>query len=74
MSPAHSCHVNPAVFFQRSQVEGIQITGFPTVILFPAGKSPKRRVPWPVILTTGLVADGDGDGDSRVTYRSMYLP
>lgn len=26
------------------QVEGIQITGFPTVILFPAGKSPKRRV------------------------------
>ena len=25
------------------QVEGIQITGFPTVILFPAGKSPKRR-------------------------------
>lgn len=28
----------------RNEVEGIQITGFPTVILFPAGKSPKRRV------------------------------
>ncbi|CAJ1381538.1 unnamed protein product [Effrenium voratum] len=28
----------------RNEVEGVQITGFPTIILFPAGKLPKRHV------------------------------
>lgn len=28
----------------RNEVEGMHIQGFPTVVLFPAGKSPKRQV------------------------------